>query len=227
MKLTDLFLWIALWGAEWVLWVLVVLSLISITVMIERWFYFRRHRDPNGLEGGELESALRAVDFPRAFELVRESQAIECVVVKAGLQAFNRGPSAIAESMASAKARERLKLEALLPILGTLGNNAPFVGLLGTVLGIIKASHDMATAQGTQQTAANAVMGGVFEALVATAVGLFVAIPAVVAFNIFQRRVRAKVGRADVLAHLLLSVVPAGPTPAARPPKVPAVSDGQ
>jgi biopolymer transport protein ExbB len=71
-------------------------------------------------------------------------------------------------------------------------------------------------------------MGGVFEALVATAIGLFVAIPAVVAYNIFQRRVRSKIGRADVLAHLLLSVVPAAPPPSApRPPRTTAVTDGQ
>ena len=75
-------------------------------------------------------------------------------------------------------------------MLATLGNNAPFIGLLGTVLGIIKASQDLAAAQAAKQMGTAAVMSGVFEALVATAVGLFVAIPAVIAYNFFQRRVR-------------------------------------
>ena len=87
--------------------------------------------------------------------------------------------------MQSVKARMRPALDANLSILATIGSNAPFVGLLGTVLGIIKAAHEL-TAD-TAQNNPNAVMSGVFEALVATAVGLFVAIPAVVAYNLFQR----------------------------------------
>jgi biopolymer transport protein ExbB len=90
-------------------------------------------------------------------------------------------------------------------VLGTLGNNTPFIGLFGTVLGIIKASHDLTASQATGGQAANAVMAGVFEALVATAVGLLVAIPAVVAYNVFQRRVRAAMSGVDALAHAILS----------------------
>ena len=90
--------------------------------------------------------------------------------------------------MAAVKARLRLELERHLGILGTLGNNAPFIGLFGTVLGIIKAFADLAQQPGRRGAAA--VMAGISEALVATAVGLLVAIPAVVAFNIFQGRVR-------------------------------------
>jgi biopolymer transport protein ExbB len=90
--------------------------------------------------------------------------------------------------------------------LGTIGANAPFIGLLGTVLGIVKAAHDMAVNSGTADAAnPNAVMSGVFEALVATAVGLCVAIPAVVAFNLLQRRVRTTNAQVDSLAHLVLS----------------------
>jgi biopolymer transport protein ExbB len=77
------------------------------------------------------------------------------------------------------------------------------VGLLGTVLGIIKAAHEMNVTAG--QSNPSAVMSGVFEALVATAVGLFVAIPAVVAYNLFERKVRTRMAQVDSLAHLVLA----------------------
>ena len=89
-----------------------------------------------------------------------------------------------------------------LGFLGTLGSNAPFLGLFGTVVGIIKAFADLGV--GTAKGAgASAVMSGLSEALVATAVGIFVAIPAVVAFNAFNRELKAAVGRAEAIAHAL------------------------
>jgi biopolymer transport protein ExbB len=104
--------------------------------------------------------------------------------------------------MASAKSRLRLDMERNLGVLGTLGNNAPFIGLFGTVLGIIKAFADLSR---NQAGGAGAVMSGISEALVATAVGLMVAIPAVIAFNFFQGRVRKTLGRVDAMAHLVLA----------------------
>ena len=207
MSLTDLFLRVTFLGAEWVMWLLVFLSIVSVSIMVERAIYFSSRRVNVDTLSAQLTTMLRAGNVEHALRLVEGSKAIECVVLAAGLAEVHRGVHAVSETMQSAKARERLRLEAYLPILGTLGNNAPFVGLLGTVLGIIKASHDLTTAQAANQAAASAVMGGVFEALVATAVGLFVAIPAVVAFNFFQRRVRAAISRVDSLAHLLLSVM--------------------
>ena len=83
--------------------------------------------------------------------------------------------------------KRRRELERGMTLLGTLGNNAPFVGLLGTVIGVIVAFADLADGQNKVQM--DKVMGGIAEALVATGVGLFVAIPAVVAFNIFQKKI--------------------------------------
>ena len=114
--------------------------------------------------------------------------------------------------MAAVKARLRLELERHLGILGTLGNNAPFIGLFGTVLGIIKAFADLSH---NQAGGSAAVMSGISEALVATAIGLFVAIPAVMAFNIFQGRVRKAMAEIDALAHRVLSTIPGGAPPAA------------
>jgi biopolymer transport protein ExbB len=123
-------------------------------------------------------------------------------VAMRGLSVRERGVDAVAEAMSSEKTRIRQDHERFLIVLGTLGNNAPFIGLFGTVLGIIKAFSDLAE---NTQGGADVVMAGISEALVATAVGLLVAIPAVVAFNYFNRRVRAATTATDDVAHTILS----------------------
>lgn len=205
MNLTESFLKITLLGAEWVMWLLIGLSVISITIMIERALFFLIRRVDIDTLSEDIKRLLRAGEGEKLKDLLRDSRAVECRVLAAGVAVASRGATAAGEAMQSAKARERLRMEANLAVLGTLGNNAPFVGLLGTVLGIIKAAHDLTSQGAAEQSNASAVMAGVFEALVATAIGLMVAIPAVMAFNYFQRRVRNVSGRADVLAHLLLS----------------------
>ncbi len=205
MNLTSKFLSFTLLGAEWVLWLLIFLSVVSLAIMIERaWFFFRTNINAELLTEA-IRKQLRAGKAPELRKMVKDGTSIEELVLDAGLAEVDRGPDVVAEAMASVKARERLKLERNLAVLGTLGNNTPFIGLFGTVLGIIKASHDLATTQQGGGAAASAVMAGVFEALVATAVGLMVAIPAVIGFNYFQRRVRAKLGQVDTLAHLVLA----------------------
>jgi biopolymer transport protein ExbB/TolQ len=205
--LTDVFLRLTYVGAEWILWLLVVLSVISIALIVERWLYFLRSRAHGTELGDQLHEQLRARNLQSAWLLVKDSQTycIESAVVAAGLIALRNGAQAASEAMQSVKARMRPKLDANLSILATVGSNAPFIGLLGTVLGIIKAAHEMTT--GASEGNQLAVMSGVFEALVATAVGLVVAIPAVVAYNLFQRRVRKRMAEVDSLAHLILSTL--------------------
>jgi biopolymer transport protein ExbB len=205
--LTSLFLRLTYVGAEWIMWVLVALSIISIALIVERWLYFIRSRAGSAELAAQLHEQLRAGQVQNAWELVKDSHeyCIESAVVAAGLVSLRNGAQAASEAMQSVKARMRTELDANLAILATIGSNAPFVGLLGTVLGIIKAAHEL-TADAAQSSP-NAVMSGVFEALVATAVGLFVAIPAVVAYNLFQRRVRKRLAEVDSLAHLILSML--------------------
>jgi biopolymer transport protein ExbB/TolQ len=224
--LTNLFLRLTYVGAEWVMWVLLLLSIISIALMVERWmYYYRTGIDTDDL-AAKLDEQLRARNLQGAWQLVKDTHtyAIESAVVAAGLIALRNGAHAAAEAMLSVKARMRPALDANLSILATIGSNAPFVGLLGTVLGIIKAAHEL-TADANQNNP-NAVMGGVFEALVATAVGLFVAIPAVVAYNLFQRKVRKRLADTDSLAHLVLATArsegkPTAAVPTATPPAPP------
>ncbi|MFH0901066.1 MAG: MotA/TolQ/ExbB proton channel family protein [Pseudomonadota bacterium] len=204
MRLTEGFLSLALIGADWVIWLLAALSVVSVAIMIERFCFFAGCRVDTDRLISDLRNALGSGKPENALEAYRSSNALEAVVGLAGLEEAARGPEAAAEAMLGARSRQRLKLERNLVFLGTLGNNAPFIGLFGTVLGIIKAFHDLAedTQAGTQ-----AVMAGISEALVATAVGLLVALPAVVMFNYFQRRVRASVLRGEAVSRFLLSKI--------------------
>jgi biopolymer transport protein ExbB len=131
-------------------------------------------------------------------------------VVIAGIVEAGMGADAAQEAMSGASALQRLKLERRLAFLGTLGNNAPFIGLLGTVIGIVGAFDELgkaknATMQAAGQVAPEAVMNNIAEALVATAVGLLVAIPAVAAFNAFQRVVKTTLSNTEALSHVLLA----------------------
>jgi biopolymer transport protein ExbB/TolQ len=96
---------------------------------------------------------------------------------------------------------ERWKLERFLSVLGTLGNIAPFIGLFGTVVGIIKAFRDLAMAGGGGPSV---VAKGIAEALVSTAGGLLVAIPAVIIYNYFIRRAKGITVEMEVASARLL-----------------------
>ncbi len=205
MRITERLLALTLLGSEWVLWLLIVLSVLSVAVMVERAIAFSDR--PVNLDGlsRRLLTLLGQGDVKGAKDALGAPLSPEARVGLVGMDELGRGRNAAFEAMASARSRERLALERNLGVLGTLGNNAPFIGLFGTVLGIIRSFADLAKNQGG---GAAVVMSGISEALVATAVGLLVAIPAVVAFNIFQGRVRRILGRVDAMAHLVLSAVP-------------------
>jgi biopolymer transport protein ExbB/TolQ len=202
MHITEHILAFTLFGSEWVLWLLVFLSILSVAVMVERGIAMSGRLTHFETLSEKLHKALIAGDQKAARDLLGAPRCPEVRVALVGLDEIPRGTSAAVEAMASARSLERLALEKHLGILGTLGNNAPFIGLFGTVLGIIKAFADLAKNQGG---GAAVVMAGIAEALVATAVGLLVALPAVVAFNIFQGRIRRTMGRVDALAHMILT----------------------
>jgi biopolymer transport protein ExbB len=208
MSLIDYFKEFALLGAEWVLWLLLVLSVLSVGVMFERWRFFRkRDYDPAAL-GARVMPLVRAGNLDEAQKVLAQIPGMEASVLSEGIAALDRGPASVEEAMAGAMARERPILEKHLAFLGTLGNNAPFIGLFGTVLGIIVAFHQLSE---TERESAKLVMQGISEALVATAVGILVAIPAVIAYNAFQRRVKRVVAHTDALSHALLSEAKAVP----------------
>ena len=200
--IADKLLAFTLLGAGWVLWLLLGLSVLSVAVMIERGFYFARRRMSGVFP--ELLKRCQSGDLSAAAALT-SSDSMEADVVRTAAAAAG-GNEAVEKAVQSTIDRRRLEYEQWLFILGTLGNNAPFIGLFGTVLGIIRAFADLALAnKGGGASTAGTVMGGISEALVATAVGLFVAIPAVLAFNIFQRLLKRVVGRSNALGNAIAS----------------------
>lgn len=192
----------ALLGADWVLWLLVLMSVLCIAISIERAAYLLR----DGTDRARLQSAfdefLKGGESSGLRHRLGQLTGYEARVLSAGLELSRLGPDAAEKAMAGTVTAEKLRMERGLSVLATVGSNAPFVGLFGTVLGIIRAFHDLAV---NTSEASEAVMAGISEALVATAVGLMVAIPAVVLYNAFLRWVRARQSRTESLANLFLA----------------------
>lgn len=203
--LVESLLEVMLTGSEWVLWLLLLLSLWSIGIMIERALFFRRRNVNQERISDQLQPLLRAGDLPGVARLIESWPGGEATVLRAGLEAAPHGRAAVEKTVHAALVCEQQRLERRLSILGTLGNNAPFIGLFGTVLGIIRAFRDLSL---DVKGGASQVMGGISEALVATAVGLFVAIPAVMAYNYFMRRVARSLARAQATADNLMAYMP-------------------
>lgn len=198
-QLLQLFLFL---GPEWVLWLLMALSVVSIAITIERLLHFKSRSDDVESLKGKLDEQLARGELAEVRTTLSQSRSHAAAVLLRGVEALERGAPAVEELMAGAAQMERLKMERGLAFLGTLGNNAPYIGLFGTVLGIIRAFRDLATntIEGSQ-----AVMAGIAEALVATAVGLLVALPAVAVFNAFQRKIRTQLAASDAMARSVLA----------------------
>ncbi|MBM4394919.1 MAG: MotA/TolQ/ExbB proton channel family protein [Deltaproteobacteria bacterium] len=207
--LTEALLEVTLIGSEWVLYLLIFLSVVSVAVMVERAIYFRRNAAAWAALSGKVAPVLRGGDLRGLSSLLGAWAGSEAEVLRAGLEGAGRGRESAERMVHAALVTEQQRLERRLSILGTLGNNAPFIGLFGTVLGIIRAFHDLSL---DVKGGASVVMTGISEALIATAAGLFVAIPAVIAYNYFQRRTARAIAQAQAAADTLIAFMPAGET---------------
>jgi biopolymer transport protein ExbB len=199
-------------GATWVLWLLGGLSFATLVVAVERWLFLRARGGNLQALAERLGGHLHAGDLTGALAELSASSAVAASIAAAGLRLAERGAAAAEKAMESAAALERGRLERRLAFLGTVGNNAPFVGLFGTVVGVIHAFEELgrgASVHGSGpsagQAASQMVMGSIAEALVATAVGILVALPAVAAYNLLQRRVTTLLRGTDVLSNLVLA----------------------
>ncbi len=189
-------------GATWVMWLLIGLSVIALGIIFERAYYYMASSDDYRRLREDLFPLIRKGDLGAVAQRVEKSRSLEAKVLSAGLEWSDKGAESAAESMSGASQLARLNLERNLAFLGTVGNNAPFVGLLGTVIGIIRSFHELNASQGKLS---DTLMAEVGEALVATAIGILVAIPCVAFFNFFQRVIRARLGQAETLSRELLA----------------------
>jgi len=209
-------------GAAWVMWLMIGLSVISVAIMLERAWFFWSLRDDIAALAAKLRDLLRVDDREAAKRLLEGSPSAEAAVVVAGLLEADRGAKSAKEAMEGAKALQRMKLERRLAYLGTLGNNAPFIGLFGTVIGVVQAFDELGkqsvgAAASAATAAPQAVMAAIAEALVATAVGIGVAIPAVLMYNVFQRQTRATLANTEALSGVLLASLLAEEPPGGKP----------
>ena len=195
----------AMLGATWVMWLLVGLSVVGLAIILERLYFFSVTRDDIDQLRTDLLAILKTGRIGDARKRVQQSRSFEAMVALAALDAAPDGAKSAAERMQGEQQMARLHMERNLTFLGTVGANAPFVGLLGTVIGIIRSFHSLDESQG-KVTAG--LMADIGEALVATAIGILVALPAVAAYNYFQRLIKGRIARSQalgshVLAHLL------------------------
>jgi biopolymer transport protein ExbB len=208
MDLTELVVRLSRTGAgSYVMWFMVVLSVISVAIMFERVFFFQSNAGNVRGMALELNKLFLEHSYDKARTLIGSQKGFEARVLLAALDGAPLGAHAVRELAESASKVERLRYERGLAVLGTLGNNAPFIGLFGTVLEIIAALYELGTQSGANASA-GAVMATLSAALAATAVGLIVALPAVASFNYFQRRLKSLQVGADALVHVLLAHLP-------------------
>jgi biopolymer transport protein ExbB len=189
-------------GSEWVMWLLLGLACLCVIVAVERFYLFASTRIDVTSTARKLLQQLDRGDVEQARAIVKRAKAMEERVLCDALSLYHGGADAVEEIAGASLLRERQRYERALSILGTVGSNAPFVGLLGTVIGVILAFSEL----GRNPKGGLEVVGpGISEALVATAVGLLVAIPAVVMFNFFKNMLKKRVTDTDFLCRLVVA----------------------
>jgi len=180
------------------MYVLLFCSVLSLGVIIDRLIsYGKKSRAKRPVFMDRIKGELRRKDIEKALEICRDTEAPFAKVVQAGLEKAGRTEKTVTGVMERQIAIEEGKLERLTSIVATIGNVAVYIGLFGTVLGIIRAFQDISAA-GTGGM--DVVIGGVAEALITTATGLAVAVPSVVLFNYFSRRIERFVGDMELAA---------------------------
>lgn len=199
-------------GATAVLYLLLALSVFSVGVVLERWVYFRRRRFDLISVADVLAKRLRARDLEGARKQLIEMRAVEAQVMADALTYYDDGPESLQELVQKGIRQRRKVFESGLLFLGTLGSNSPFVGLFGTVLGVVAAFKELGAASANMAASGGGmgnVMGGIAEALIATAVGILVAIPAVIAYNVFQKKCNDIEENTAAIANQVLAVMKA------------------
>jgi biopolymer transport protein ExbB/TolQ len=197
------------WISRSVLFLLFILSIWSVATMLRCSRLLRKAAGPDTAGTGELERISQLVETRQwgpFKEWASQGETIPAGTARVILQTVPNDPSQVDRAVRSYLSLQRGRFEEGLTVLATLGSNAPFIGLFGTVLGIIQAFG----ALGAHRTDAADIMVGISEALVATAVGLFVAIPAVVAYNVFSRRLKNIIVKSEALKDLYLSKIQGG-----------------
>lgn len=201
-SLIELFTKLAGLGAEWVMWLLLGLAALGTIIAFERVYLFVTTQVNVTTIARNMMGLLEKGEIDGARKLFESGKAMEERVVSDALSMYERGPDAVEEVARASLIRERQRYERALIFLGTIGSNGPFIGLLGTVIGVILSFGEL----GRNPKGGLEVVGpGISEALVATAVGLLVAIPSVMAFNAFKNAMKKRSNNTDFLLRLIIA----------------------
>ena len=185
--------------------ILVSCSILSIAVILERYvYYWRRSRAKRGDVMASVRESLKAGHIDDALEACKKADTPFGDVVRAGLGFINHGEKEMSNNMERAIVIETNLLEQYTTVVGTIGSVAVYIGLFGTVLGIIRAFNDIAA---SGSGGINVVINGIAESLVCTAAGLCVAVPAVVAYNYFVKRIDSFITDIELCASETMDLV--------------------
>lgn len=204
LNLTQEFLKFALAaGAQWVMYLLIFCSILNLGVIIDRLLFFQKIRGDFGEFIKNLTDRLNSKEPLESTKAWCSGQKmLEASVAAVGLEKATVSTRASEESMNAVMIAAKTKMEKGIIILGTLGNNTPFIGLFGTIIGIMQAFHALSQ---TENSGPELVMSSIAEALAATAVGILVAVPAVISYNFFNRAVKKKMANSDTTARVILT----------------------
>jgi len=198
-------IWNALKVGGVTIYVLLLCSLLSLAIIVERYIYYKKRSSVRRADFmAMIRSELTKHGIDRARAVCHQTFAPFASVVLAGLDAKGAPEKEVADCMERQIIIQTAALERYTAITGTIGSTAVYIGLFGTVLGIIRAFRDIAT---SASSGINVVVNGISEALVCTAAGLAVAIPAVIAYNYFMRRIETFVTDMELSASETLNLL--------------------
>ncbi len=194
---------IAHFADQGVLYLLIGLTFVSLALIVERFLKLNKLAKQSAEQRQKLEEAMSAVRIGDLENVHLDASSLEGRVMNYGFEHLKQnGLKGLEETFDTFIKFQQPKLEKSLAFLATVGSNAPYIGLFGTVLGIMKSFHDLANATNAgQQT----VMAGISAALIATAAGLLVAIPNIVAYNYFQKQVKAIIGSVESCKDIMMA----------------------
>lgn len=188
-----------------VVYILALCSIISISILIERYIYYARlARTKRQKFMADIQKELEKSDIKKAIALCERTSAPFAKVVKAGLLLKGRNERLVSQAMEREIVIETVKLERFISVSATIGSTAIYIGLLGTVLGIMRAFRDISL---SGVGGINVIIGGISESLIATAAGLMVALPALISYNYFVRRIDGFVVDMELASSELIDLI--------------------
>ncbi len=198
-------LWQLLKAGGLTMYVLLLLSIISIAIIMERIIYYRlRSKVKRNVFMLDISREMEKGNIKKALEIAEKTDTPFSKVVYSALNLHGHNEVVVSNTMEREVIIQTTKLEKYTSIVGTIGSTAVYIGLFGTVLGIIRAFHDISK---SGSGGISVVINGISEALVCTAAGLCVAVPAVMAYNYFTKKIDSFISDMELSASEIMDLL--------------------